>query len=535
MRRIVIIFLLFITIDGHAQLNAQYSLFTDCDIYISGETILFNLFTPEEAQPGIAKLDLINSGGKIIMEINKKIINHQVDGYIHLPDSLSTGTYLLCTSEKDHKKLFIKELLICNRFKGLTESLPVLRSSSLPPSIEIQASVGIEGLENKYKTRDKVHAKIHLSPEVRSKLKDDLFVAAIEKIPGYDSHGFVKDLTRKPNKNTTNEGVTVDGWAVDPATGKAFNNGCIMLSVPDSVPGLRYFITQDDGYFNFQLNNYYGNIPIVVQGFDPDKKRLLKLTLNHNDSLPVALTVFDKQSINEDLRKLIADKIEAAILCKIFNYQEVIPAHAPLKMNKEYPFYGIPTEVVRPGLFIDLPDFTEISRELLPGVKFRAFNRIPTLQILNPATLNYYAGQPLLLLDGIPVQDLNVIKNLGSKEINRIDICRRERYFGDLYFPGVVAIYSKDHEYNRIAESEDLIKQQIETIQPQDSLNTTINHVANEPDLRKVLLWNCALPSEETISVDFNTSDIRGTYQLIVRGQTTDGTLVYKNQVFEVN
>ena len=110
MRRIVIILLLFITIDGHAQLNAQHSLFTDCDIYISGETILFNLFTPEEQRPGIAKLVLINSGGKIILEINKKIINHQVDGYIHLPDSLSTGTYLLFTSGKDHQKLFIKQL-----------------------------------------------------------------------------------------------------------------------------------------------------------------------------------------------------------------------------------------------------------------------------------------------------------------------------------------------------------------------------------------------------------------------------------------
>jgi len=205
------------------------------------------------------------------------------------------------------------------------------------------------------------------------------------------------------------------------------------------------------------------------------------------------------------------------------------------KKRHEYPFYGVPTETVHPALFIDLPDFTGISRELLPGVKFRAFNRVPTLNILNPATLNYFNDPPLVLLNGIPVQDLNVIKKMGSKDIDRIEICRRERFYGDLAFPGVVAIYSSKQVNKILPESDELIKLNLDAIQPEGSLNIPKEHVQNEPDLRKVLLWQPGIKTAETITLDFETSDIKGSYKVIVRGITRDGEVIYNEQFFEVN
>lgn len=538
MRIIIATLLLFVAIGSNGQKIAPFNLFTDRDIYVSGEVILFKVFTPEEEKSGIAKVSLINTSGKILLEVNKKILDHQTNGWMDIPDSLETGTYLLLTSTSPaltNATLTVKELLICNRFTGQSENTSVLRAKDSNFMPENQENIAIEGIQKSYGTRAKAHVNIHFTPELISRLKGNLFVSAVKLTPGFKSKTFVINASQPGNHLYSNGGVVLTGWAKNLATGVPFKNSCIYLSIPDTIPGLQYYITGEDGFFSFSLDNFYGKIPVVVQGIDPEKKRQVKIALNHRDSLSSGLASFENQTISVELKKQINGSIEEATLRKIFNYQEFSVDSSPTGKKQNYPFYGVPTEIVRPELFTDLPDFTEISRELLPGVKFRAYNRVPTLQILNPATLNFYDGQPLVVLDGIPVQDLNVIKNMGTKDISKIEICRKERFYGDLIFPGVVAIYSKNHDYQRLAESDDLLKRSFDALQPDFSLNVPSHLPDNEPDLRNILIWKPNLESAETVSIDFDTSDIRGSYQLIVRGTTANGSLFYKEQIFEVN
>lgn len=536
MKRIIIVLLLFWANGGLAQGKEHFTLFTDRDIYTSGETILFNVFVPSGEGSAMININLINTRGKIICSVNKKISNDQANGFIYLPDSMKTDTYLLCSSTRENPALTVKELLICNRFAGLIETTTVLRAKDITLLVEKPADeLKLEGISKSYKAREKVKTTLRLPANFLANIKDQLFVAVVESTPGYNSQTFHMTSGLKNQDIIEKEGVVVEGYVKDPSTGAPFNKGCIFLSVPDSIPWLDYLITGEDGYFHFQLKDYYGEVPVVVQGFDPEKKKLLKISLNQTDSIKEGVPAYESRAIPIDIQKRIGNSIEATTMRKIFNCQEIFVSNPQLKKRHEYPFYGVPTETVHPALFIDLPDFTEISRELLPGVKFRAFNRAPTLNILNPATLNYFNDPPLVLLNGIPVQDLNVIKNMGSKDIDRIEICRRERFYGDLAFPGVVAIYSSKQVNKILPESDELIKLNLDAIQPDGYLNKAKDHIQNEPDLRKVLLWQPGIKPEETITLDFETSDIKGSYKVIVRGITRDGEVIYNEQFFEVN
>ncbi|MEI6276251.1 MAG: hypothetical protein WCP08_09685 [Prolixibacteraceae bacterium] len=533
MRRILILIILLAAISSKARESDHFRLFTDRDIYVSGETVLFKLYAPQEDFSSIVKVALINTSGKIITEVSKKLIDQQTDGFILLPDSLKTGTYLLCTSSGTTQTLTIRELLICNRFTGFSETTSALRAKGTEDVMLDATGIQMEGIGLKYKTRETAHVQLHVSPEMLSQLKDNLFVAVTAQPTGYQSQEIIQQTTLKGTASKSVNSIAVEGIAKDMETGVPFKNGCIYLSIPDSVPGLNYFITGEDGRFSFQLDDYYGKIPLVIQAVDVLKKRLVRISIDRHDSLTEGLPEFENRTLPADLLKTIANQIEAATLSKIFNYQE-LKINAPTPKKKDYPFYGIPTEVVRPAQFVDLPDFTEISRELLPGVKFRAYNRIPTIQILNPSTLNYYIEQPLVLLDGIPVQDLNVIKSMGTKDISRIEIGRKERFFGDLSFAGVIAIYSTQLGYEHLAESNELVKYNLDAIQPDAILNIPANRPANEPDLRKVLVWKPSIKSAETIQIDFESSDIQGNYQLILRGKTKNGNVISKVQNFEV-
>ena len=542
MRRIITILLLFTTFLVSGQGTEYLNLFPDRDGYISGETILLKVFVPDKEQSGIVHIELLSSNGKIITGISKKITDHQADGFIYLPDSLKTGTYLLCSSILSMPAVTVRELFVCNRFTGLTGTSTVLRATDIKPGVEQQADITVQGIQNSYKTREKATINLLLSPETLSRLEGDLLISLSERTMKYESQSFIQSVVLPAEPKVEKEGIILEGSVIDLNTKKSFPNGCVYLSIPDSIPKLQYFLTGDDGRFSFHLTGYFGNIPAVIQAFDPEKKRLLKIFLNHRDSLISAVPKYSIIPISAasvasaaDLQSDATNDIALTTLRKIFNIQEITLRHPVLTSKKDYPFYGIPSEIIHPNSFIDLPDFTEISRELLPGVKFRAYNRIPTMQVLNPLTQNYFAEQPLVLLNGVPVLDLNVIKNLGTKDIERIELCRNERFYGNLAFQAVVAIYTPKKDLSLLKESYDLVKINLDAIQPTASLNIPKEAILpNEPDLRKVLLWNPGLKKAENIQLDFSTSDVKGSYMLIIRGKAKDGSIIRKDQIFEV-
>ena len=535
-RIITILLLLNASLIVKAQEKEHFSLFTDRDLYISGETLLLKVIASSDEQSGIVNIDMINRGGEKITGIILEIINHQSDGFVYLPDSLSSGRYLLCASTGTNKIATIKELYIANRFIGLPESDDDIQTSgSIVLNEKSVNDLQVNGVEKQYKPREKGQAIVKLPDELFNRIDGNLSACIAGMTPEFISPAFLSKLTAKTTHITVKEGIILEGIVTDLKTSEPYKNSVVYLSIPDSIPEFQYYITGEDGHFYFQISKYYGKIPVVIQCFAKDKSKLLKITLSDRDNVGIIMTDFETYKFPPEFRKSVEKNIDATTFRKIFNQQEITIQPNPHIKSDTYPFYGIPTKTVDPQLFIDLPDFNEISKELLPGVKFRNYNRIPTLQVFNAAQQRYFDDQPLLLLDGIPIRDLNIIKNMGTKDIDKVEICQGERFYGDLIFPGVVAIYTSKTDYTRVPESDDLIKLNIEVIQPHIILKGPSEQLPNEPDLRQVLLWKPSLKTEQTFTLNFQTSDILGIFRLIIRGKTKDGSIFYKEQIFEVN
>ncbi|HEY3388755.1 MAG TPA: hypothetical protein VGK38_04230, partial [Prolixibacteraceae bacterium] len=481
-------------------------------------------------------IDLINHNGKKITGAILEINNHQADGFVYLPDSLSSGFYLLNASTRTDKIFISKELYIANRFTGLPESNSDLQPSAIVPLNETAAqNIQVDGVENQYKPRQKGHASIQLPAELIPRIDGELSVSIAGVIKEFSTPQFLRKSESETSQTIAKEGITIDGIVTDIRTAKPFNKAIVYLSIPDSIPGFQYFITSEDGHFSFQLGKYYGKIPVVIQCFAKEKSALLKITLNDRDNLKNELPAFVPRTFTPEFKKSVEKITDAVTYRKIFNQQEIVIQPAPIIKRDTYPYYGVPTKTFDPQLFIDLPNFNEISKELLSGVKFRNYNRIPTLQVYNVAQQLFFNDQPLLLLDGIPIRDLNVIKDMGTKDIDKVEVCQNERFYGDLIFPGVVAIYTSKADYTRVPESNDLIKLNLEVIQPHAILNIPAEQPLNDPDLRQVLLWKPTLKPEPKMELDFQTSDISGSFKLSIRGKTKDGSIFNKEQIFEVN
>jgi hypothetical protein len=535
-RKIIILLLLFTVFTVKAQKTQNINLFTDRDLYVSGETLLLKVFTPTAEQSAIVNIDLINRKGKKITSAILEIIRYQADGFVYLPDSLSSGCYLLRAFTGTDNIIITKELYIANRFAGLPESNTYYKPSGVTAINENAIeNLLVTGVEKQYTPRQKGHLTLQLPPELISQLDGDLTVSIATATPGINSLKFLQKSDIAAPASIVKEGVIIEGTVTDLKTAKPFKDAVVYLSIPDSIPGFQYFITSDNGRFNFQIRNYYGKIPVVIQCFAKDNSSLLKITLDDQSSFKITLPSFESRIFTPDVKQSVDKATEALTFRKIFNQPEITVQSTPVVKRDAYPYYGIPTKIIDPQLFIDLPNFNEISKELLPGVKFRNYNRIPTLQVFNAAQQIFFNDQPLLLLDGIPIRDLNVIKDMGTKDIDKVEICQNERFYGDLIFPGVVAIYTSKADYTRVPESNDLIKLNLEVIQPKAILNSPSDQQLTDPDLRQVLLWKPSLKPAQQIDLDFQTSDIKGSLKMVVRGKNRDGSIFYKEQTFEVN
>jgi hypothetical protein len=349
-----------------------------------------------------------------------------------------------------------------------------------------------------------------------------------------------KPITFQLENNQPNDGIIekngiiISGTITDKKTMEPEPGITVYLTIPDSIPGFQYYITRKDGRFYFLLDQYFGSVEAVVQCFSNNSTQRLNMKLDELYADAGALPEFKLQPITEEFKNNMTRNISAGTFRKVFGQEILTFSPSPKKARDSYPYYGKATRTIDPQLFIDLPNFTEVARELLPGVKFRNYNNEPSLQVLNNSMHNYFEEKPLILIDGIPVRDLNIIKDLGSADIDRVDVLQNERFYGDLRFPGVVAIYTTKADYSMLPESSQLARLKLETIQLQTKLVEPSVTEPNIPDLRQLLYWNPKTQPTENITVKCRTSTIEGQFKISVRGKLKDGTMLFSENHFEV-
>jgi hypothetical protein len=534
---IISIVLTIIAISAKAQKGPVFSFYTDRDEYVSGETLLAKIYTPSENASRIVYLDLVNQYGTRISGVSPEIKNNQADGFFQLPDSLSSGTYLLRAYLKNTagKLKIIREVWISNRFDGLEKTKQMNR---LPDSESIQDTrsdqIEIENINPEYMTGSTIGGSIKIDEKLLNEIDGNLMVCVAQTDPSFIPASLTWTSVQGKEGLNEKKGIILSGIITDKKTSEPASGITVYLTIPDSIPGFQYYQTRSDGKFYFLLNNYYGPVQAVVQCFGNTPAQRLKIRMDELFAEPGTLPQFKQQPFSEEFKTNQIRNIETVTFQKIFGQNKIKFLAPPARIPEAYAYYGKPSNTIDPHLFIDLPDFNEISKELLPGVKFRNYNNEPTMQVINAAKRLYFEESPLVLIDGIPIRDLNLIKDMGTADIKRVDICQSERFYGDLRFSGVVAIYATKADYSRLPESDQFIRLKLEAFQLPVSLANPVLSESTIPDLRQVIFWNPSLEPDKNLSVNCSTSSVLGQYKLVIRGRLKNGTMIFAEKQFEV-
>lgn len=517
-------------------------LFTDRDFCISGDTVWFMVWLPKSAENlgNIVRVQLISKNNNLISGVAVKSFNGWAEGFIVVPDSLSTGQYFATAflnfqRNIEELELEAKSLLVYNRFAENITEMEIFQPNELHQRTDNQV-IGLNTHKEEFLPGEKVEVKIELKQEIE--FKNIIVKASIVDPFAAEIKGKYKLKLESLNQNIPifpeNDGLLLSGKVTD-VKGNFLSNTVVTLSAGKDQPYFDYYFLGENGYFHFFLKNAVGNADVVLQVVSKSKKEFF-IQLENNFLLQKNLINRDKIVLKQEQVEFINTAIKANFVHRLF-YSSIAVQSEIFEMSSRFskPFYGKPTIRVIPDEFIDLPDFREISREILPGLQYRVKNDEIVFRMFNSTQKLYFEEEPLRLINGIPVFSNDLFARLKSTDVNYIDLVLTERIYGDMILKGVLEVSLTDKSNSWLAQQPNIFQFNVNFLQPTRKPDYFVQHSLNknQPDMRQVYYWEL-LDADSLENICFYLSDRKGKIKISVEGFTLNNEFFRTSKTIEV-
>lgn len=332
-------------------------------------------------------------------------------------------------------------------------------------------------------------------------------------------------------------GHLVSGKVRDATTGEPLANEHIVLSFVGKKARCRFSKTDSNGCFNFEVREY-GTREVVIQPLSND---LNASYVELDNPFPETVNRYKSFPFYPDTSKL-ADINKAIISMQVQSIYEPFlgpPVIRPAFVEPD--FYGEPDDTIILSRFIELNSLNEIIKEIVPGVIIYKRNGKSKLKI-NRSTLTLpFSADPMMLVDGVPVKDLDLILTIDPQDLDRIEILRERYLISDIVIEGIIHFITKKGNLSLLESDNPVFRQEFQAFQKVNSsawpdYSKEIIKNNRIPDFRNTLYWNPGLSTGESgkAAVEFYTSDEPGEYTIIVTGMTSDGRSCRSETHFQV-
>lgn len=334
-------------------------------------------------------------------------------------------------------------------------------------------------------------------------------------------------------------GLTVTGTVYNVLTDNPSSGIKIYVAQPGKTAQI--YTTRSGGYGRFQVrlfDQYGRNDIIAMPAENPDNYYIIlddDFSSNYYNINPQVYRP-DDQTV-EYIEKLMVNlQIEDA-----FGNHQL--SGGDLKQYDLSNIYGEPDESVLLEDYIKLPAIEELFFELVKSVLIkRKRNNNFELQIIDPASRLAIPGQPLFLLDGVPVLDINpVIIYMDPVDIEKIDVVTTRFIQGNEAYHGIINMITKQADFHHFDLPSYAIRKPYRFFQVPGTFHSPdyssySDSLRSHPDYRNLLYWNPEIITDNkgTVTVSFFTADDISDYRIVIQGLSEDGLPGYCETMISV-
>jgi hypothetical protein len=204
-------------------------------------------------------------------------------------------------------------------------------------------------------------------------------------------------------------------------------------------------------------------------------------------------------------------------------------------------FYGKADETYMLDAYTRFQVMEEVMREYVPGVIVRKRRDGFHFLLLDDVHHTAFTGDPMILLDGVPVFDTDRIMAFDPLKVKKLDAVTRKYYLGPAVFQGIVSYATYNGDLGGFELDPKSVVLDYEGLQQQREFYSPVYETAKQrstrlADQRYLLYWTPTVTQQADGSgkLTFYTSDVPGRYRIVAEGLTADGEPVHAEQVFSV-
>lgn len=356
----------------------------------------------------------------------------------------------------------------------------------------------------------------------------------------YGWRSFQQAAYKKPFTSTPEYGGhQITGTITDKRTGKPAPGIAVYLSVPGERFHFSNCISDAQGNIRFEFQRVYGTENIIVQT-QQSKDSTYQITIHNPFSTAKGEPVLPVLPFDASARQQLETYAQETTLQQAFTARQTTAFFLP-GLKDTTPFYGRPDKTYQLDDYVRFTTMEEVMREYVAEVMVRKSQGEFRYRVLNTPFRSFFDGNPLVLLDGVPVFNINKIIAFDPLKVRKMDILARRFYQGAIAFDGIVSYSTYEGNLGGFELDPSALIIDYPSLQLQRQFNAPVYETPeqrNSPlaDLRHLLYWNPYLKTDSKGALRFNcyTNDLPGKYVVVLQGLSSSGKPVYGIRTIEI-
>ncbi len=452
----------------------------DRDRYIAGEDLWFSIFALDggsgklSSGSAVAYVELLNPWNIPVIQKRLKLSGGRGDGNFAIPDSVSSGTYTVRAYTNWMKNFlpaycFTYDIEVLNPFRDYgferkQGSAAVFTSTGNTPGSG-NTNALILTADSLFGKREKVTLKLSAGNNISGHSGIcDLSISvtpaeASEESQGIEEYLLSKKKIRKDLISGIREPLKYsfesDGHYLTVNVKYREENNpdssdYLYMSIQGKVAEFRYAGRDQAGRYNFILPVDSKLRNLILQPEHANRNMVLEIEPSFSWVFPAS----------DCLKDTLSESETEAFSKLSFNYQAARIYGIPMKKEpetsdepvvKKRRFYGIPEMEIFLDDYISLPSMQEVFFELLPGINIRTRKAGYEMQITNPMTGADFNEPPLVMIDGVIINDLKLLVDLNPELVEKIEVVKTPYLIGDLILYGIINVITRSGDFSSSA------------------------------------------------------------------------------------